>query len=152
MQAFQIQDRDGRPLQKSLFSAVYLDEMNRSERDVAVYLDGQEALGWWHRNVARKHYGLQGWRKGAIYPDFIFSIEEDGKTSKLIALETKGEHLEGYHDTEYKKAVMEFLTSHFDWDATRPVGQMELETQGASVVCDMVMLDEWQNEVPRFFH
>jgi type III restriction enzyme len=138
-------------LQKSLVSAVYLDEMNRDERDVAVYLDGQAALGWWHRNVARKHYGLQGWRKGAIYPDFIFSVKEGGKTSKLIALETKGEHLEGYNDTEYKKAVMAFLTEHFDWESARHLGEMELETHGESIVCDMVMLDDWEEEVSCYF-
>lgn len=149
MQGFQLQDREGRSLQKSLFSSVYRNEMNLGEREVAVYLDGQEALGWWHRNVARKHYGLQGWRKGAIYPDFIFSVEEGGKTSKLVALETKGEHLEGFHDTEYKKNVMAFLTEQFDWDNAQPVGEFELETQGARVVCDMVMLDEWENEVSR---
>lgn len=151
MQGFQLLDAEGRPLQKSLFSSVYQNEVNRGERDVAVYLDGREALGWWHRNVARKHYGLQGWRKGAIYPDFIFSIEENGKTSKLIALETKGEHLEGFHDTDYKKAVMAFLTDHFEWDSTALVGEFELETRGATVICDMVMLDEWENEVPRYF-
>lgn len=151
MQGPQVRDREGRPLQKSLFSAVYLDEMNRDERDVAVYLDGQAALGWWHRNVARKHYGLQGWRKGAIYPDFIFSVKEGGKTSKLIALETKGEHLEGYNDTEYKKAVMAFLTEHFDWESARHLGETELETHGESIVCDMVMLDDWEEEVSCYF-
>ena len=151
MQGFQLLDEEGRPLQRSLFSSVYQNELNRAERDVAVYLDGQEALGWWHRNVARKHYGLHGWRKGAIYPDFIFSVEEGGRTSKLIALETKGEHLEGFQDTEYKKAVMAFLTDHFEWESTATVGEFELETRGATVICDMVMLDEWENEVPRYF-
>lgn len=69
----------------------------------------------------------------------------------MIALETKGEHLEGFHDTDYKKAVMAFLTDHFEWDSTALVGEFELETRGATIICDMVMLDEWENEVPRYF-
>ena len=66
----QLVSRNGGPLERSLFAPVYEGEFNRDERDVAVYLDGEEALTWWHRNVARTQYGIQGWRRGKIYPDF----------------------------------------------------------------------------------
>lgn len=151
-QGAQLVNDDGRLTQKSLFSTIYANEMNRSERDVAVYLDRQETLGWWHRNIARKHYGLQGWRKGVIYPDFIFSVEDGGKTAKLVAVETKGEHLEGFHDTEYKQAVMKLLMENFDWEKTSPVGQLELETIGHMVVCDMVILDDWEKQISQHLH
>ena len=125
-QAAQIVDDQENLMQKSLFERVYQTEMNRAERDVAVYLDGRKALGWWHRNVARRHYGLKGWKKNVIYPDFIFSVQNGGKTTKMVALETKGEFLDGTEDTAYKRALMDLLTKNFDWDSTPVVGEMQL--------------------------
>ena len=93
-----------------------------------------------------------GWRKGVIYPDFIFSVEDGGKTAKLVAVETKGEHLKDFEETVYKQAVMRLLTENFDWDKTSPVGQLELETIGHTVVCDMVMLDHWEKQISRHLH
>lgn len=131
-------------MQRSLFERVYQMEVNRAEREVAVYLDGQEALGWWHRNVAKRDYGLKGWKKNVIYPDLIFSIEEGGKTTKMVALETKGTFLDGTEDTEYKRALMDFLTDNFDLDNTIPAGQLELQQDGVTVCCDLVLMNEWQ--------
>lgn len=37
------------------------------------YLDSQSALIWWHRNVAKSQYGLQGWQHNKVYPDFVFA-------------------------------------------------------------------------------
>ena len=151
-QAHQIVDQAGNLMQKSLFEYVYQTELNRPEREVAVYLDKQETLGWWHRNVAKRDYGLKGWKKNVVYPDFIFSVEKDGKTSQLVALETKGEFLDGTQDTEYKKALMTFLTEKFDWDSTPSVGELELEHDGREVTCDLVLLNEWQTVLPeRYF-
>ena len=141
-QAHQIIGPAGDLMQKSLFERVYQLEMNKAEREVAVYLDGQEALGWWHRNVARRDYGLKGWKKNVVYPDLIFSIEENGKTAKLVALETKGEFIDGSIDTEYKRALMNFLTQEFDWDSTLAVGKMEMEQDGVTVNCDLILLEE----------
>ena len=141
-QAHQIIDPAGNLMQKSLFERVYQLEMNQAEREVAVYLDGEEALGWWHRNVARRDYGLKGWKKNVVYPDLIFSIEENGKTAKLVALETKGEFLDGNIDTEYKKALMNFLTQEFNWDSTLAVGKMEMDQDGVTVNCDLILLEE----------
>lgn len=42
---------------------MYDNELNRSEREVATYLDGEKTLKWCHRNVAHTQYGIQGWRK-----------------------------------------------------------------------------------------
>lgn len=146
-QAYQIVNRAGNLMQKSLFERVYQMELNRAEREVAVYLDGQEALGWWFRNVARRDYGLKGWKKNVIYPDFIFSIEEGGKTTQLVALETKGEFLDGTEDTQYKCALMKFLTGNFDWDSTPSVGELELEQDGVKVTCDLVLLEDCQENL-----
>ena len=144
----QLVNYDGQPVDASLFEQVYRAEFNNEERDVAVFLDEQKTLGWWHRNIAKKHYGLQGWRKGSIYPDFIFSVAPDGQTSKLVALEMKGEHLAGNEDTKYKEDVMKFLTENFDWDNTQSVGELKITTNDASVVCDLILLSDWKNNLP----
>ena len=150
--AYQMVNRSGDPMQKSLFERVYQTQLNDPERKVAVYLDGQEALGWWYRNVARRDYGLKGWKKNIIYPDLIFSIEEGGKTKQLVALETKGEFLDGTIDTEYKRALMGYLTHHFCWDSATKTGELELMQSGVKVSCELVLLDNCQQTLnERYF-
>ena len=70
---------DGGALKRSLFSPVYRNELNSEEQNVAVHLDGEAAVKWWHRNVAKANYGLQGWKRGRIYPDFIFATGGHGR-------------------------------------------------------------------------
>jgi hypothetical protein len=64
------------------------------------YLDGDAALSWWHRNVARSQYAVQGWRKAKIYPDFIFAVGRKDGSSRITVLETKGDQLDNL-DTAY---------------------------------------------------
>lgn len=56
-------------------------------------LDGHKAINWWHRNVALAQwgYGLQGWKRGRIYPDFLFAVSGEGAARRIVALETKGD-------------------------------------------------------------
>ena len=49
----QVFSQSGGPLGKSLFVPVYQQDLNTDEREVAVYLDAEQALSWWHRNAAR---------------------------------------------------------------------------------------------------
>lgn len=147
----QVLTKSGRPLQRSLFEPVYESEFNRDERDVAVYLDGESAITWWHRNVARKQYAIQGWKRHKIYPDFIFAVRGDGEPGRIVALETKGEHLDN-SDTAYKRDVLAFLTSSFTWDDYTPAGELELVADsGESVHCALVLLTEWKTKLPEFF-
>ena len=78
--ARQLVSTTGGPLEKSLFAPMYENELNQDERDVAIYLDSEDALSWWHRNVARTQYGIQAWQKAKIYPDFIFAVRGKGVT------------------------------------------------------------------------
>ena len=64
----QLLNTSGGPLEKSLFVPVYQQDLNSDEREVAVYLDGEKALTWWHRNASRSQYGIQGWQDRKIYP------------------------------------------------------------------------------------
>jgi type III restriction enzyme len=93
-------------LQRSLFDFVEEEKFNETEKAVALYLDEQEKLLWWYRNISRQDYFLQGWKK-KVYPDFIFSeidsiVQDD--YSKVFVVEAKGIHLKN-EDTDYKKNV-----------------------------------------------
>ncbi len=148
--ARQLVSTTGDPLEKSLFAPVYRNEFNEQEREVAVYLDGDRALTWWHRNVARNQYGIQGWKKGKIYPDFIFAVQTDGDASRITVLETKGDHLDNL-DTAYKRDVLSFLSSSFAWDDSVPAGELELVTGGRQTVeCALVLMSEWRTKLPGF--
>lgn len=139
---------DGRVLEKSLFEPV-LTALTDSglERDVACYLDSQAALQWWHRNVAKSQYGLQGWKRNKVYPDFVFARLGDagqGGAAKLVVLETKGLQLAGANDTLYKQALLERLTQAFADASLARVGGLELVGQAQSVQCDLVFDGDWR--------
>lgn len=149
--ADQLVRASGEPLAKSLFSPIYKgDFSSQDERDIAVYLDADHALQWWHRNVARSHYALQGWRREKVYPDFIFAVQHEANASRVVVLEMKGKHLAGNDDTEYKKAVLQLMSSAFDVEHGERVGELELVVEGqASVECDLVLMPDWKTDLPR---
>lgn len=140
--------RRGGPLQRSLFEPVYESELNEDEQDVAVYLDGESAVTWWHRNVARTQYGIQGWKKRKIYPDFIFAVRADGDVGRIVVLETKGDFLDNL-DTDYKRKVFSFLSSNFGWDDSTRAGDLELVVDDGQVVqCALILMSEWRTKLP----
>lgn len=146
--ARQLLSKTGGPLEKSLFAPVYEAELNKDERDVAVYLDGEGALSWWHRNVARSQYGIQGWKKAKIYPDFIFAVQTEGDAKKITVLETKGDQLDNL-DTAYKRDVLAFLSDHFAWDDATPAGELELvQNNGETVEGTLILMSEWKAKLP----
>ena len=108
---------NGRPVQISLFEPVYTQHFDSNlERNFARYLDEQKALRWWHRVAVRQrdNYYLRGWKQGRIWPDFIaMGGEVEGKPHVLV-FETKGEHLRGNPDTDYKQRVLETLQNAYN--------------------------------------
>jgi type III restriction enzyme len=147
--ARQLVSNSGGPLEKSLFSPVYEAELNGDERDVAVYLDAEKTLSWWHRNVARTQYGLQGWKRAKIYPDFIFAVQRSDASKRVVVLETKGNQLDNL-DTAYKREVLTFLSKNFAWDQTPAIGELELTSERETVECALVMMDEWRAKLPSY--
>ena len=146
----QLLSKSGGPLDKSLFAPVYENDFNGDEQDVAIYLDGEKALTWWHRNVARTQYGIQGWRRARIYPDFIFAVRHEGKAAQITVLETKGDQLDNL-DTAYKRDVLDFLSQHFGWDDTAPVGELELvKNDGETVAATLILVSEWKAKLPAY--
>ena len=109
----QLEKRYGESLQLSLFEPVFERYFsNELEKKFACYLDEQRAVQWWHRVAARQQgeYYLQGWKQGRIYPDFVAMANE----TRLLIFETKGEHLLGNPDTEYKRKVLKALEGMFN--------------------------------------
>lgn len=148
----QLLGKNGGPLERSLFAPLYEgDFSSQDERDIAVYLDGDQALRWWHRNVARTQYAVQGWRREKVYPDFIFAVQRNDGSTRLAVLEMKGQHLAGNDDTEYKRALLNVMTQNFTWDTALPAGTMELVRQGGETVeCDLVLMNEWPRKLPGY--
>ncbi|MDQ7728719.1 DEAD/DEAH box helicase family protein [Halomonas sp. SpR8] len=139
--------KNGEPLEKNLFEKVYQKEFNDLEKNTAWYLDESQCVYWWHRiAVNQRSYGLQGWQRHRVYPDLLACVHgtENGKF-RFSILETKGDHLKGNDDTEYKRKLFELLTQYAD--ITAEVGQLDLEEQGDSVSFQMIMEKDWKQTV-----
>ena len=114
-------ERYGDPMQLTLFEKVFEQQFDSElEKKFAYYLDEEKALRWWHRVAARQRgaYYLQGWKRGRIYPDFVAMANEVGGVTRVLIFDTKGEHLEGNLDTEYKQKVLETLEGAFNAAST----------------------------------
>ena len=109
--------RNGGQLQLSLFEPLYTSNFDSTlERNFARYLDEQKALKWWHRVAVRQKgdYYLRGWKQERIWPDFIAMAGSNAGQPQVLVFETKGEHLKGNPDTDYKQRVLETLQNAFN--------------------------------------
>jgi type III restriction enzyme len=67
-------------------------------------------------------------------------------------LETKGLHLAGSSDTQYKQALMQRLSQAFADSRMERAGALELVAQGQSTVLDMVFEGDWRGTLnARYF-
>ena len=71
---------------RSLYAAEDGD-MNKLEQKLIVELTALPNVCWWHRNIARQDFAINGFIKH--YPDILIMTQ----SGKLICAETKGEHL-----------------------------------------------------------
>ena len=132
---------------KSLLKPVLLREFNGLERDFAIHLDGAQAVEWWHRFAAHRGYALQGWRRHRVYPDFVACLREGrGRARRFAVLETKGMHLSGNPDTEYKRELLKTL-SEADPRALE-CGDFTLKTDGKErkMVLRLLLEKGWREE------
>lgn len=139
---------DAKLVEKSLFEPALAALTDSGlERDVACYLDSQAALQWWHRNVAKAQYGLQGWKRNKVYPDFVFAKVSGAGQNTVVVLETKGLHLKGSDDTQYKQALLQRLTQAYEQQSMSSAGEVELVGDGQGLVCDLVFDTAWQGSL-----
>ena len=71
---------------RSLYAAEDGD-MNKLEQKLIVELTALPNVRWWHRNIARQDFAINGFIKH--YPDILIMTQ----SGKLLCAETKGEHL-----------------------------------------------------------
>lgn len=70
---------------RSLYQAE--EDMNKLEQDLIMELTGLDNVRWWHRNIARHGFCINGFINH--YPDIMIMTQ----SGKIIMVETKGEHL-----------------------------------------------------------
>ena len=107
-------------MQLNLFEPVLERQFDSElERNFARYLDERKALKWWHRVAVRQRgdYYLRGWKQERIWPDFVAMGGESQGKPHVLVFETKGEHLRGNPDTDYKQRVLETLQDAFNCGA-----------------------------------
>lgn len=63
------------------------EDMNQLEIDLVMELTALPNVRWWHRNIARQGFCINGFTNH--YPDIMVMTQ----SSKIIMVETKGEHL-----------------------------------------------------------
>lgn len=145
----QLHSAGGGPLERSLFLPIYAGELNEAEQKFAVYLDRNDAVRWWHRNgTMRGSYGLRGWRRGNVYPDFLFAaLRDEGGRQRVVVIETKGEQLEGNRDTEYKRHLLDTLSASFG-RATAAGGELAMERDPFDFSAAVVLFDEINAKLP----
>jgi type III restriction enzyme len=72
---------------KSLYTSE--EDMNTYERKMAWALSALPNIKWWHRNISRQEFMING--STHAYPDIIAMTT----SGKILMIETKGDHLDG---------------------------------------------------------
>lgn len=141
----QLVRNDNTPIQKSIFDYVPEEHINDLEKSVAIYLDEQEKLLWWYRNMSRQDYHIQGWKRNKIYPDFVAADKHDTKDDygTVYVLETKGIHLKN-EDTQYKQDVFALCN---ELGAKKAWKELFDEFPDHDFEFQVIFADEWQNKI-----
>jgi type III restriction enzyme len=141
----QLVRNDNTLIQKSLFDYVPEENINDLEKSVAIYLDEQEKLLWWYRNMSRQDYHIQGWKRNKIYPDFLAADKQEEKDDygTVYVLETKGIHLKN-EDTKYKQDVFALCN---ELGAKKAWKELFDEFPDHDFEFQVVFEDEWQNKI-----
>ena len=129
--------------------------MNSLERTVGQILDNQEKILWWFRNrIGKQWYAIQGWQRYKIRPDFVAAKKtDDGKLELVYIIESKGEHLLGNADSEYKKSVLDLMTEQHRTDriARYQTKQIDLFQVNEKVECYFVEENKEDESLRKIF-
>jgi len=137
------------PLERSLFDPVSAEEFNETERQVAWYLDDQDKLLFWYRNIPKQDYGVQGWQKHRVYADFIFTDTANGNGfNRVFVVETKGIHLKQSEDTDYKKKLFNLCNENA---REMTLTELGLKLPAKQISFLVIAEDEWQNRLNSLF-
>ncbi|MFZ5693131.1 MAG: DEAD/DEAH box helicase [Pseudomonadota bacterium] len=139
----------GKTLDRALYDRVFKKDFNDLEADVALYLDSSDAVKWWWRIAARRDWGLQGWMKNKVYPDFLIHLDADKDIARMLVLETKGKHLEGNENTEFKRQFFALLEQAYA--KGREAGEVELFTEAPDTMRFRILIqdEEWKPDLEK---
>ena len=100
--------------------------------------------------VAKNDY-VQGWQKRKVYPDFLVCVDSDDLSkSKLSILETKGDHLKGNDDTQYKRELFKVLEKYVNHSVD--VGTIETASQDEEkMVFKILMEKNWKTDIQELY-
>lgn len=137
----------GAQLDRALYDRVFKRDVNGFEADVALYMDGNDAVKWWRCIAARRDWGLQGWMKNKVYPDFLIHLDAADDTARLLVLETKGKFLEDSADTEFKRKFFELLEKAYTQGYE--AGEIKLFAEAPDCMRFRIVIEEdaWKNEL-----
>ncbi len=137
-------DNDDTP-QRSLFDYA-AEDFNDTEAAVALYLDRQQWVLGWFRNIVKHGYSIQGWQPNRVWPDFV-ALHGLTKLEKVQVLEIKGWHLKN-EDTQYKQQLFELCNTQSQpqlWD------HIAQDFADHTVHFQMVFEDEWRRVINALF-
>jgi type III restriction enzyme len=140
----------GASLERSLFDYVPFDDFNETERRVAWYLDDQNKLLFWYRNIPKCDYGVQGWRSHHVYADFIFTDADSNGNgfNRVFVVETKGLHLKDSDRTQYTTKLFNLCNERAKEMTLTDLG-LKLPAKQISFL--VIAEDEWQNRFNALF-
>ena len=109
-------------------------------------------MRWLHRiAVNQQLYGLQGWQRNRIYPDFLACVHGTAEDKyRFTVLETKGDHLKGNDDTEYKQQLFELLSEHLANSVE--AGELLVGDNAEQMSFTMLLESNWQQELEKSFN
>jgi type III restriction enzyme len=131
---------DSEPV-RSLFDYTE-EEFNETEAAVALYLDQQDWILWWCRNLVPGGYSLQGWQPQRVYTDF-FAGQGLGRLDTVQVLEIKGLHLKN-EDTDYKRELFKLCN---DYSQPTPWDEIAQQFADHKINFQVVFEDEWQKVI-----
>jgi len=140
---------DDRDVEKSLFDYAERAGFNNYEAEVALVLDKHPEVLWWYQNkVGRDNFAIQGYRKNRIFPDFVVQNGQDEKpVARVLVVESKGKHLMGNVDTEYKRKIAGYFSKAGRQVSWQKLGEGFERSQFRFQILDEGLYDRWKDEL-----
>ena len=140
---------DDSDVAKSLFDYAERAGFNQYEAEVALVLDKHPEVLWWYQNkVGKENFAIQGFRKNRIFPDFLVQNGEDQKpVARVVVVESKGRHLGGNPDTEYKRKIAKRFSELGRKVSWQKLGEGFDKHQFRFQILDEGLYDSWREEL-----
>ena len=116
-----LKNKNGKEFKKALYGYLPEESVNNLEKHVAYFLEDLEIVYWWWRLTPNQGIYVTGWKREKIYPDFVALTNIGNNCDTLIFLETKGQHLIGNPDTQYKEATFKLFENRICWRTKLPI-------------------------------